>query len=171
MAATVKPQNPPPRAQELGGFSLGSGQTHYPEAYAPEVLEAFANRHPEVDAWTSFLCPEFTALCPKTRAPDFAHITINYMADGQMVESKSLKLYLASFRNHGIFHEDVVQTLCRDLSSLLSPRYIEVIGEFTPRGGLHLYPFASADNGKEAYRKIRRERMASYWPRKYSARP
>ena len=163
-----KKNAPPSRAQELKGFSLGSGQTVYPKTYDPSALEAFSNRHPEVDSWTTFLCPEFTLLCPATGGPDFARITINYVADRLMVESKSLKLYLASFRHHAIFHEDAVWRICQDMANLLRPRFIEVAGEFYPRGGLHLHPYASWDNGKPTYRKLRQDRMSLYWPGKYS---
>ena len=80
--------------------------TAYKQDYAPEVLEAFTNKHPENDYWVRFNCPEFTSLCPITGQPDFAEIRISYLPDMKMVESKSLKLYLFSFRNHGDFHED-----------------------------------------------------------------
>lgn len=82
--------------------------TVYSGDYAPQVLEAFTNRHPESDYWVRFNCPEFTSLCPITGQPDFAAIYISYIPDVKMVESKSLKLYLFSFRNHGAFHEDCV---------------------------------------------------------------
>ena len=83
--------------------------------YAPEVLETFENRHPDNDYWVEFLCPEFTTLCPITGQPDFAEIRILYIPDRRMVESKSLKLYLFSFRNHGDFHEDCVNIIMKDL--------------------------------------------------------
>ncbi len=85
-----------------------------------------------------------------------------------MVESKSLKLYLFSFRNHGDFHEDCVQKICDDLSKLMSPRFIEVIGEFTPRGGISIFPYASANNGQQIFKKIYEERFAGYAPGKYT---
>ena len=76
-------------------------KSQIPDNYAPEVLEAFENQHPERDYWVQFNCPEFTSLCPITGQPDFAEIKILYIPDRRMVESKSLKLYLFSFRNHG----------------------------------------------------------------------
>ena len=79
-------------------------KTVYRQDYAPEVLEAFDNKHQENDYWVRFNCPEFTSLCPITGQPDFAEIRIGYIPDVRMVESKSLKLYLFSFRNHGAFH-------------------------------------------------------------------
>lgn len=88
----------------------------------------------------SIVCPEFTSLCPKTMQPDFATIKINYMPDQLCVESKSLKLYLGSFRNHGEFHESCINRICNDLVDLLQPHCIEVIGEFTPRGGIPFWP-------------------------------
>ena len=94
--------------------ALGS-KTKYSMDYAPEVLETFENKHKENDYWVRFNCPEFTSLCPITGQPDFAEIRIEYIPDVKMVESKSLKLYLFSFRNHGDFHEDVVNVIMKDL--------------------------------------------------------
>lgn len=155
--------------KELKGVTL-LGQTHtdYPTTYAPEVLESFENKHPGVDNWTTFVCTEFTSLCPKTGQPDFARIYINYIADKLMVESKSLKLYMFSFRNHGDFHEDCVAKMCNDLTRLMKPRYLEVIGEFTPRGGIAIYPYASSSNGQKAYADMKSKRMAEYAPGKYT---
>ncbi|MEX0799559.1 MAG: preQ(1) synthase [Bacteriovoracaceae bacterium] len=155
--------------KELKGVTLlGNQETEYPQDYSPEILEAFPNKNPEWDAWTSFVCAEFTSLCPKTGQPDFAKIFINYIADKHMVESKSLKLYLFSFRNHGDFHEDCVQKICNDLFDLMKPKYLEVIGEFTPRGGIAIFPFASRCNSQAKYKKIKEERFISYAPGKYS---
>ena len=100
-------------------------KTEYKNEYAPEVLEAFDNKHPNNDYWVTFECPEFTSLCPITGQPDFATIHINYIPDVKMVESKSLKLYLFSFRNHGAFHEDCVNIMMKDLIELMNPKYIE----------------------------------------------
>lgn len=122
--------------------SLGAGHTDYPTDYDPSLLEAIENRHQDVDHLVSLMCTEFTSLCPKTGQPDFARIIINYIPDRLMVESKSLKLYLFSFRNHGDFHEDCINTIRRDLVSLLKPRYLEVVGLFTPRGGISIFPFS-----------------------------
>ena len=85
-------------------------KAEYSQNYAPEVLETFENQHPDNDYWVRFNCPEFTTLCPITGQPDFAEIRISYVPDVKMVESKSLKLYLFSFRSHGDFHEDCVNT-------------------------------------------------------------
>ena len=94
---------------ETGSISLlGSNRTQYASDYAPEILEAFPNKHPDNDYFVKFNCPEFTSLCPITGQPDFACIYISYIPDQRLVESKSLKLYLFSFRNHGDFHEDVL---------------------------------------------------------------
>jgi 7-cyano-7-deazaguanine reductase len=93
---------------------------------------------------------------------------VNYMAHKKMVESKSFKLYLFSFRNHGDFHEDCVQTICNDLVKLLKPHYLEVIGEFTPRGGIAIYPFASHSSEKSTYQSLYQERLAQYAPGKYT---
>ena len=148
--------------KSLEKLALGSNETQYPDAYDSSLLESFSNKNPGADAWTTFLCSEFTSICPKTGQPDFARITINYVADKKMVESKSLKLYLFSFRNHGDFHEDCIQTMCDDLVKLIRPKYLEVIGEFTPRGGIAIYPFSSYANKK--YQNLRESRFFAYAP-------
>ncbi len=129
------------RKQE-GLRSLGKA-TDYRFDYTPDVLETFSNKHPEYDYWVRFNCPEFTTICPITGQPDFAEIRISYIPDQRMVESKSLKLYLFSFRNHGGFHEDTVNVILKDLIRLMDPKYIEVTGIFTPRGGISIYPYAN----------------------------
>ena len=122
---------------------LGSGKTEYKTEYDPSVLESFSNKHPGNDYFVKFNCPEFTSLCPITGQPDFATIIISYVPDQKLVESKSLKLYLFTFRNHGDFHEDVVNVIMKDLIALLDPKYIEVWGRFLPRGGLSIDPYCN----------------------------
>ncbi len=154
---------------ELKGLShLGGKKAGNRFDYDPSLLESFPNKNQKRPQWVSFVCTEFTSLCPMTGQPDFAKIFINYVAGGKMVESKSLKLYLLSFRNHGDFHEDCVQKMCDDLGALLKPRYLEVIGEFTPRGGIAIFPFASSHNGEPRFVELHRERFASYAPGKFS---
>ncbi|MGB0454986.1 MAG: preQ(1) synthase [Bacteriovoracaceae bacterium] len=155
------------RTDELKTFKLGE-KTDYPTDYDPKILECFDNKNPKSDAWVSFICTEFTSLCPKTGQPDFAKIFINYIADKKMVESKSLKLYLFSFRNHGDFHEDCIQKICDDLVKLMKPRYLEVVGEFTPRGGIAIFPYSSFSASSAKYKKIKEHRHREYSPGKYS---
>lgn len=143
-------------------------KTIYPTKYAPEVLESVPNRAAGVDGWTSFVCTEFTSICPRTGQPDFASIFVNYLAGEKLLESKSMKLYLFSYRNHGDFHEDCVQTICDDLVKLLAPKYLEVIGEFTPRGGIAIFPYASYASEETQYQALRKERFINYAPGKYS---
>ncbi|MBR4506792.1 MAG: NADPH-dependent 7-cyano-7-deazaguanine reductase QueF [Bacteroidales bacterium] len=133
-----------------------------PETYAPQVLEAFENRHPERDYWVEFLCPEFTSLCPITGQPDFAEVRILYIPDKKMVESKSLKLYLFSFRNHGDFHEDGVNIILDDLVKLMDPRYIEVLGLFVPRGGISIHPYANYGRPGTPYEALAEHRLRNY---------
>ncbi len=133
--------------------------TRYPSDYAPDVLETFENKHPDHDYWVRFNCPEFTSLCPITGQPDFAEIRIGYIPDRRMVESKSLKLYLFSFRNHGAFHEDCVNIIMKDLIRLMDPRYIEVTGIFTPRGGISIYPYANYGRPGTSYEEMAAFRM------------
>lgn len=130
--------------KELEGVTLlGNQGTRYNDQYDPSVLETFENKHPDNEYVVRFDCPEFTTLCPKTGQPDFGHIYINYVPRDRMVESKSLKLYLFSFRNHGDFHEDCVNIIMNDLIQLMDPRYIEVEGRFMPRGGISINPFTN----------------------------
>ena len=138
--------------------SLGH-KTVYISDYAPEVLETFQNKHPEHDYWVRFNCPEFTSLCPITGQPDFAEIRISYIPAERMVESKSLKLYLFSFRNHGAFHEDCVNIIMKDLIKLMHPKYIEVTGLFTPRGGISIYPYANYGMPGTEYEKMAAKRL------------
>ena len=138
---------------------LGNRNVSYSADYAPEVLETFVNKHQENDYWVKFNCPEFTSLCPITGQPDFATITISYVPDVRMVESKSLKLYLFSFRNHGDFHEDVVNIIMKDLIKLMDPRYIEVWGKFLPRGGLSIDPYANYGKPGTKYEQLAEERF------------
>jgi 7-cyano-7-deazaguanine reductase len=131
------------REHEASLTLLGAKGVKYRTDYDPSVLETFENKHPENDYWVRFNCPEFTTLCPITGQPDFAEIRISYIPDHRMVESKSLKLYLFSFRNHGDFREDCVNIIIKDLVKLMDPKYLEVIGLFNPRGGISIKPFAN----------------------------
>jgi len=134
----------------------------YPIDYDPNILESFENQHPDNDYWVQFNCPEFTSLCPITGQPDYAEIKILYIPGQRMVESKSLKLYLFSFRNHGDFHEDCVNTIMKDLIRLMDPKYIEVVGLFTPRGGISIYPYANYGRPGTKYEQLAAERLAHH---------
>jgi 7-cyano-7-deazaguanine reductase len=148
--------------RENEGLSALGRKTQYRQDYAPEVLETFQNKHPENDYWVQFNCPEFTSLCPITGQPDFAEIKILYIPDKRMVESKSLKLYLFSFRNHGDFHEDCVNIIMDDLVKLMKPRYIEVVGLFVPRGGISIHPYANYGRPGTRYEALAEHRMKNY---------
>ncbi len=132
-----------------------------PMTYDPSVLDAFDNKHPMRDYWVTFTAPEFTTLCPKTGQPDFATITIRYIPAKKLVESKSLKLYLFGFRNHGDFHEDVVNIIYNDIWKLLKPKYLEVYGKFAPRGGISIDPFVNG--GASAKMKALATKRFSEW--------
>lgn len=145
---------------ELQGVTLlGCQGVEYPADYAPDILETFDNKHPGREYVVTFDCPEFTTLCPKTGQPDFGHIFISYIPRQRMVESKSLKLYLFSFRNHGDFHEDCVNIILNDLKTLMDPRYIEVRGFFMPRGGISINPFACW--GDDEHKELASARMTA----------
>ena len=141
--------------------SLGK-KTEYIMDYSPELLESFENKHQENDYWVEFICPEFTSLCPITGQPDFAEIRIKYIPDVRMVESKSLKLYLFSFRNHGDFHEDCVNKIMKDLINLMDPKYIEVTGIFTPRGGIAIYPYSNYGRPGTKYEALAEKRFEQH---------
>ena len=141
---------------------LGNQNTQYPTTYTPDVLESFDNKHPYRDYFVKFNCPEFTSLCPITNQPDFATIYISYIPDQKMVESKSLKLYLFSFRNHGDFHEDCMNIIMNDLIELMDPRYIEVWGKFTPRGGISIDPYCNYGKAGTKYEQLAENRLFNH---------
>lgn len=145
-------------SEELEGVTLlGNQNTKYKYDYDPSVLETFVNKHPENDYVVTFDAYEFNSLCPKTGQPDLAKVIISYIPCEKMVESKSLKLYLFSFRNHGDFHEDCMNIIMKDLVKLLEPRYLEVRGIFAPRGGISIFPFVNyAALGYEDFAKQRK---------------
>nr|WP_143525700.1 preQ(1) synthase [Salimicrobium flavidum] len=151
------------RENELKDLSLlGSQETHYSFDYNPDVLESFDNKHVHRDYFVKLNCPEFTTLCPKTNQPDFGTVYIKYIPDEKMVESKSLKLYLFSFRNHGDFHEDSMNIIMNDLIELMEPRYIEVLGKFTPRGGISIDPFCNYGKPGTKYEEMADFRMMNH---------
>lgn len=151
------------QSKELEGLSLlGNQETKYDFGYNPDVLETFLNKHTDNDYFVKFNCPEFTSLCPITGQPDFATIYISYIPNKKMVESKSLKLYLFSFRNHGDFHEDCINIIMKDLIKLMEPKYIEVWGKFTPRGGISIDPYCNYGILGTKYEEMANYRMMNH---------
>ena len=149
--------------EEQKGISLlGNQHVAYPADYSADILETFINKHPDNDYFVKFNCPEFTSLCPITGQPDFATIYISYVPDVKMVESKSLKIYLYSFRNHGDFHEDCVNIIMKDLIALMDPKYIEVWGKFTPRGGISIDPYCNYGKKGTKWEQIAFDRLAHH---------
>lgn len=144
--------------RDEGVYGLGSGITKYPTEYDPSVLEKFKNRNQGSDDFVGMDCFEFSSLCPMTRQPDIGNIHIVYIPDEWMVESKSLKLYLFGFRNHGAFHEWCVNTIMKDLVDLLHPKYLEVYGDFNSRGGISILPVSIY--ATEEYVDLKRTRQA-----------
>ena len=104
-------------------------------------LERVGNPHADTDYLARFTCPEFTSICPVTGQPDFAHLVIDYVPDKWLLESKSLKLYLASFRNHGAFHEDCTVAIGKRIVNELEPRWLRIGGYWFPRGGMPIDVF------------------------------
>jgi 7-cyano-7-deazaguanine reductase len=121
--------------QQLGG------QTALPESPGQAVLESVENPQGDVDYLVRFTAPEFTSLCPMTAQPDFAHLMIDYIPDKKLVESKSLKLYLGSFRNHGAFHEDCTVGIARRIIAEIAPKWLRIGGYWYPRGGMPIDVF------------------------------
>mgnify|MGYP003509953334 FL=1 len=151
------------KKNELAGIShLGCNGTTYPDDYAPEMLEVFENKHQSNDYFVKFNCPEFTSLCPITGQPDFANVIISYVPNINMVESKALKLYLYSFRNHGDFHEDCMNIIMKDLIKLMDPKYIEVWGKFTPRGGISIDPYCNYGKPGTTWEEVAKQRMFNH---------
>ncbi|MBI3419853.1 MAG: NADPH-dependent 7-cyano-7-deazaguanine reductase QueF [Proteobacteria bacterium] len=112
-----------------------------PASPGKAVLERVANPHPKDFYVARFAVPEFTALCPITGQPDFAHLVIDYVPGGFLLESKSLKLFLASFRDHGSFHEDCTVTIGKRIAACIKPRYLRIAGYWYPRGGIAIDVF------------------------------
>lgn len=121
-------------------LQLGA-QSALPASPEEAVLDRVPNPHPDANYVARFTCPEFTSLCPVTGQPDFAHLVIDYVPDLHLVESKSLKLYLGSFRNHGAFHEDCTVAVGKRLVALLEPRFLRIAGYWYPRGGIPIDVF------------------------------
>ena len=147
--------------KDLGELKTLGATVAAPGDYDPSILEAFGNRHPERDYWVTFTAPEFTTLCPKTGQPDFATLTVRYIPGKKLVESKSLKLYLFGFRNHGDFHEDVINVIYNDLVKLLKPKYMEVYGKFAARGGISIDPFVNGGTGAK-YKALAEKRFSGW---------
>jgi len=119
---------------------LGRG-VPLPASPAEAVIECVPNPHPGKLYAARFTCPEFTALCPITGQPDFAHLVIDYVPQDLLVESKSLKLFLSAFRNHGAFHEDCTLTIAERLVAAAAPRWLRIGGYWYPRGGIPIDVF------------------------------
>ncbi len=125
------------KAERLQGLTLlSANERRYPASPEEARLETFENIYPDNDYIITFDCPEYTSLCPVTGQPDFGHIIIRYIPDKRCVESKSLKLYLFSFRNSNTFHEESVNRILKDFVDACTPRKAEVVGLFRPRGGI-----------------------------------
>ncbi|MEM7506416.1 MAG: preQ(1) synthase [Pseudomonadota bacterium] len=124
----------------LSQTTLGEN-TAQPQSPEEARLDPVPNPHPDTDYLTRFTCPEFTSICPVTGQPDFAHLVIDYVADQWLVESKSLKMFLTSFRNHGAFHEDCTVGIGKRIVAAISPRWLRIAGFWYPRGGIPIDVF------------------------------
>ncbi len=135
--------------QELNGLSQLGQKTELPQSPDEAVIESVPNPHPDTNYVVRFTCPEFTSLCPITGQPDFAHLVIDYVPEARLVESKSLKLFLASFRNHGAFHEDCTVAIAKRLKEVLAPRWLRIGGYWFPRGGMPIDIFYQSGSPPE----------------------
>jgi 7-cyano-7-deazaguanine reductase len=126
--------------------NLGNKTNYQLNKVDVKILEKVANPHSDVDYLVRFTCPEFTSICPITSQPDFAHLVIDYAPDKSIIESKSLKLYLFSYRNHGAFHEDCTVQIAKDIINLIKPKWLRIGGYWYPRGGIPIDIFFQ--NGK-----------------------
>jgi 7-cyano-7-deazaguanine reductase len=117
------------------------GRAAIPASPAEAVLETVANPHPGAAYVVRFTCPEFTSLCPRTGQPDFAHLVLDYVPAARLVESRSLKLHLASFRNHGAFHEDCTLAVANKVAAAARPHWLRIAGYWYPRGGIPIDVF------------------------------
>ncbi len=123
-----------------GANQLGK-MTDLPQSPEEAVLDRVANPHPDINYVARFTVPEFTSICPVTGQPDFGHIIIDYVPDQFLIESKSFKLFMSSFRNHGAFHEDCTITIAKRLTETASPRWLRIGGYWFPRGGIPIDVF------------------------------
>ena len=130
-----------PTETRFSGLTQLGGTTELPDSPEKAVIEKVPNSMADVDYVVRFTAPEFTSLCPMTGQPDFAHLMIDYVPDQWLVESKSLKLFLGSFRNHGAFHEDCTVGIARRLIEELKPRWLRIGGYWYPRGGIPIDVF------------------------------
>jgi 7-cyano-7-deazaguanine reductase len=147
---------------DTSGLTQLGRETHQPASPEAAVLERAPNPHPESLYLARFAAPEFTSLCPVTGQPDFAHLVIDYAPGDWLIESKSLKLYLASFRNHGAFHEDCTVAIAKRIVETALPRWLRIGGYWYPRGGIPIDVFFQTgpapeglwvpDQGVPAYR-------------------
>lgn len=144
--------------REDGVTLLGAGHTEYPDTYNPDILQTFENKHPDNDYVVTFDALEGTSLCPITHQPDFFKMIISYIPDKRMLESKSLKLYLFSYRSTGSYHEDIVNTVMKDIKDRISPKFISVRGIFSVRGGIAIFPTATyADPSYPEYVELEKQ--------------
>jgi 7-cyano-7-deazaguanine reductase len=126
---------------DTSGLShLGSSARYHYDRPEASILETFANQHPGGGWIVALDCLEFTSLCPMTGQPDWGRIHVHYVPGDRCVESKSLKLYLGAYRNHGAFHEDCINRIADDLTTAMAPRLLRVYGDFRPRGGIAIRP-------------------------------
>ena len=144
-----------PRLTQLGR------KTRLPDSPDKAVVEKVKNPHKSTEYCVRFTCPEFTSLCPLTSQPDFAHLVIDYVPKDWLIESKSLKLFLGSFRNHGAFHEDCTVAIALKLVEAAKPRWLRIGGYWFPRGGIPIDVFYQTGNSPEGI-WIPGQEIASY---------
>lgn len=139
-------------------------QTAVPAATSiPDDLQTFPNRHPERDYFVSFTCREFTTCpCPLTGRPDFATLHIAYLPDQHIIKNASLAKYLATFKNHGDYHEDCINIILKDLVAWIAPKYMEICGQFTPRSSIATHPYTNYGRPGTRYETLADERLYAH---------
>ncbi len=143
---------------------LGKNSNYSLENPVIEILDGVVNPHKDVDYCVSLSCPEFTSICPITGQPDFAHLFIDYVPNEHIIESKSLKLYLFAYRNHGAFHEDCTVQIAKDLIETINPKWLRISGYWYPRGGIPIDIFYQTGKPPESVH-IRENPIKPYSPR------
>ncbi len=143
---------------------LGQNSSYNLDHPKKEILDPVNNPHEDVNYCVSLSCPEFTSICPITGQPDFAHIIIDYVPNKYIVESKSLKLYLFSYRNHGAFHEDCTVNIAKDIIETIEPRWLRISGYWYPRGGIPIDIFYQTGEIPESV-YVRENQIKPYTPR------
>ena len=151
------------QGSDTTGSTMLGQQTPMPNSPDEAVLERVPNPHPDTLYVARFAVPEFTSICPKTGQPDFAHLVIDYVPQKSIIESKSLKLFLTSFRNHGAFHEDCTAKIADDIEATIKPKFLRVWGDFNVRGGISIKPMVTRGSYEQYQHLVEQYDRVRHW--------